>query len=319
MFEDLINSNPEPQKPVEVSKPADPVSTASPSMPAAPSQAPQQQPSNGKLPDVFTLENINLSFQTANGVFKLFDNFNLSIEDLPGTGQFFSILGASGSGKSQILKLISGLNKPDSGVIKFYGKEIGPDHYIPMVFQQYSSFPWMTVLENVALPLVMQGVDKEEANKRAIEMLKVVGLEDQKEKWAQYPTLSGGQLQRVSLARNLVCKSQILLLDEATGALDIFAKRDMQKALLDIFYNSALDPTVINVTHDISEAVFLSNRIYILRANPCSVYRMVDIDFGSEKRTDEIRNTKRFADYVSLVEKLMDEVNQLNINNPKAS
>ncbi len=176
----------------------------------------------------------------------------------------------------------------------------------------------MTVLENVALPLVMQGVDKETANSRAMELLNVVGLQDQAEKWAQYPTLSGGQLQRVSLARNLVCKSQILLLDEATGALDIFAKRDMQKALLDVYYNSKLDPTIINVTHDISEAVFLSNRIYILRANPCSVYRIVDVDFGPGKRTDEIRKTAKFADYVSMVEKLMDEVNKLNIQNPKA-
>lgn len=298
MFEDLINNQPQ--------------------APAAPTySAPVQKPQASNMPDVFSLENINLSFQTTNGVFKLFDNFNMRIEDIPGEGQFYSILGASGSGKSQILKLLSGLNKPDSGTIKFYGKEIGADHYIPMVFQQYSSFPWMTVLENVALPLVMQGISKEEANKRAIELLKVVGLEDQKDKWAQYPTLSGGQLQRVSLARNLVCRSQILLLDEATGALDIFAKRDMQKALLDIFYNAELDPTIINVTHDISEAVFLSNRIYILRANPCSVYRIVDIKFDSE-RTDAIRNTPQFANYVSMIEKLMDEVNQLNIKNPKA-
>lgn len=312
MFEDLINTNNNPaQDPKPAPGPA--------SQPVAQTITVQQQPAAGgnKLTDVFSLENINLSFPTANGVFKLFDNFNMSIEDLPGVGQFFSILGASGSGKSQILKLLSGLNKPDSGTIKFYGKEIGNDHYIPMVFQQYSSFPWMTVLENVALPLVMQGVSKDEANKRAIELLKVVGLEDQKDKWAQYPTLSGGQLQRVSLARNLVCKSQILLLDEATGALDIFAKRDMQKALLDIFYNAELDPTIINVTHDISEAVFLSNRIYILRANPCSVYRIVDINFEG-KRTDAIRNTAQFANYVSLIEKLMDEVNQLNIKTPKA-
>lgn len=330
MFEDLINNNQEEKKPAPqpkisvtqpASQPAEPVSKPE----AQPVQSPDaasfvqpSQPSASQGADVFSLENICLSFPTATGVFKLFDNFNLRIEDLPGQGQFFSILGASGSGKSQILKLLSGLSKPNSGTIKFYGKEIGNDHYIPMVFQQYSSFPWMTVLENVALPLVMQGVDKETANSRAMELLNVVGLQDQAEKWAQYPTLSGGQLQRVSLARNLVCKSQILLLDEATGALDIFAKRDMQKALLDVYYNSKLDPTIINVTHDISEAVFLSNRIYILRANPCSVYRIVDVDFGPGKRTDEIRKTAKFADYVSMVEKLMDEVNKLNIQNPKA-
>ena len=265
---------------------------------------------NQKLTDVFSLENINLSFETSNGRFTLFDNFNFKIEDIPGEGQFFSILGASGSGKSQILKLLSGLSRPQSGSIKFYGKEIDSNHHIPMVFQQYSAFPWMTVLENVMLPLKLKNIPEKEAEERAVAMLKLVGLEDQKDKWAQYPALSGGQLQRVSIARNLVDKSQVLLLDEATSALDIFSKRDMQKALLDIYYNSELDPTIINVTHDISEAVYLSNRIIILAANPCRIHAVKTIDFGDNQRTEKIRETAKFAEYVSEVEKLMDEVNK---------
>lgn len=260
--------------------------------------------------DVFTLENINLSFETSNGSFTLFDNFNFRIEDIPNEGQFVSILGASGSGKSQILKLLSGLNKPQSGSIKFYGKEIDNSHHIPMVFQQYSAFPWMTVLENVMLPLKLKNVPDKEATERALEMLKLVGLEDQKDKWAQYPALSGGQLQRVSIARNLVDKSRVLLLDEATSALDIFSKREMQKALLDIYYNSELDPTIINVTHDISEAVYLSNRIIVLAANPCRIHAIKAISFGSGRRTEQIRETPQFAEYVREIERLMDEVNK---------
>lgn len=294
-----------------LSQPQQPQQAPKPQQPAPQIEQPTIQVNVSDVP-VFDLSNINLSFPTANGRFTLFDNFNLRIDDIPNEGQFVSILGASGSGKSQILKLLSGLSKPDSGSIKFYGKEIDSNHHIPMVFQQYSAFPWMTVLDNVMLPLKLKKVPEKEAKNRALEMLKLVGLEDQKDKWAQYPALSGGQLQRVSIARNLVDKSQVLLLDEATSALDIFSKRDMQKALLDIYYSSEYDPTIINVTHDISEAVYLSNRIIILAANPCRIHKIVEVSFGSERRTERIRESAKFAEYVRLVEGLMDEVNKKN-------
>ncbi|MBP5367751.1 MAG: ABC transporter ATP-binding protein [Bacteroidales bacterium] len=307
MFENL--TQPKPQQPQQPQQPLQETQQAQ--QPSAQFNTPTINVASNAV-DVFNLTDINLSFATATGKFTLFDNFNLRIEDLPNEGQFVSILGASGSGKSQILKLLSGLSKPDSGSIKFYGKEIDSNHHIPMVFQQYSAFPWMTVLDNVMLPLKLKKVPEKEAKERALEMLKLVGLEDQKDKWAQYPALSGGQLQRVSIARNLVDKSQVLLLDEATSALDIFSKRDMQKALLDIYYSSEYDPTIINVTHDISEAVYLSNRIIILAANPCRIHKIVNVNFGSERRTERLRETSQFADYVRQVEALMDEVNKKN-------
>ena len=270
--------------------------------------------------DVLNFENINVSFPTDNGEFKLFDNFNFAIKDFKGRGQFISIMGASGSGKSQILKLIAGLNKPNSGKIKLYGKERKDSDSIPMVFQQYSSYPWMTVLENVALPLRLHGVNDmldgetpELAIKRkAMEMIRIVGLEGHENKFAQYPTLAGGQLQRVSLARNLVYSSSMLLLDEATGALDIFAKREMQDALINIYSNSTFDPTILNVTHDIQEACYLSNRIYILEPNPCRVYKIIDIRYNTDKRTQAIKETPEFAEYVRQVETAMEEIEQKN-------
>ena len=274
--------------------------------------------------DVLNFENVNVSFPTDNGEFKLFDNFNFSIKDFKGRGQFISIMGASGSGKSQILKLIAGLNKPNSGTIKIYGKERKDTDSIPMVFQQYSSYPWMTVLENVSLPLKLHGVketdklqgeSEEQAIKRiAMNMIKTVGLEGHENKFAQYPTLSGGQLQRVSLARNLVYSSQILLLDEATGALDIFAKREMQDALIKIYNNSEFDPTILNVTHDIQEACYLSNRIYILEPNPCRVYKVIDVRYNTSNRTQAIKETPEFADYVRQVEQAMEEIETKNKN-----
>ena len=266
--------------------------------------------------DILNFENISLSFSTDKGEFKLFDNFNLDIKDFKNSGQFISIMGASGSGKSQILKLIAGLTKPNSGKIKIYGNEIKETDSIPMVFQQYSSYPWMTVLENVSLPLKLHGVNeilegetKELAIKRkAMEMIKIVGLEGHENKFAQYPTLSGGQLQRVSLARNMIYSSKILLLDEATGALDIFAKREMQDALINIYNNSPFDPTILNVTHDIQEACYLSNRIYILEPNPCRIYKIIDIDYNQKERTQSIKETSLFSDYVRQVEQAMEEI-----------
>lgn len=272
--------------------------------------------------DVLNFEDVCLSFPTDKGEFKLFDHFNLDIKDFTKHGQFISIMGASGSGKSQILKLIAGLNKPNSGKVKLYGKERKESDSIPMVFQQYSSYPWMTVLENVSLPLKLHGIkdsdklqgeDDATAIKRiAMDMIRVVGLEGHENKYAQYPTLSGGQLQRVSLARNLVYSSQILLLDEATGALDIFAKREMQDALINIYDNSEFDPTILNVTHDIQEACYLSNRIYILEPNPCRIYKIIDVHYNASKRTQAIKETAEFAEYVRQVEEAMEEIENKN-------
>ena len=123
------------------------------------------------------------------------------------------------------------------------------------------------------------------------------------------PVLSGGQLQRVSMARALVADNKILLLDEATGALDIVMKREIQNTILDIYYNAKFDPTILNVTHSIEEAVYLSNRIYILAPNPCKVQAVIDVHFDG-RRTDAIRQTTAFANYVKQVEQIMSETHE---------
>lgn len=257
--------------------------------------------------DVINLKNLNQSFDIPKGKFTLFKDFSLDIKDFSGEGQFISILGKSGCGKSQLLKIISGLTQPDSGEVLVYGKpQTGK---IPMVFQQYSSFPWMSVLDNVKLPLILRGVSDKEATERAMEMIKIVGLEGNETKWGQYPVLSGGQLQRVSMARALVADNKILLLDEATGALDIVMKREIQNTILDIYYNAKFDPTILNVTHSIEEAVYLSNRIYILAPNPCKVQAVIDVNFDG-RRTDAIRQTAAFANYVKQVEQVMSETHE---------
>ena len=239
--------------------------------------------------------------------YRLFDNFSLSIPDFENRGQFISIMGASGCGKTCLLKAISGLTKIPSGEIKICGKDIKKCGNIPMVFQRYSSYDWFTVEFNVALPFIKNGMKKKEALEKARELLKLVDLYEHKDKYAKEPELSGGQLQRVSIARCLATESQIILLDEATGALDIKMKREVQNILLKIFYESN-NPTIINVTHSIEEAVYLSNRIIILKAKPCTIYKVVDIDFGSERRGTWLLETEEYQNKVKEITAILNEI-----------
>ena len=239
---------------------------------------------------------------------KIFDNFDLSIKDVTDKGQFVTILGQSGCGKSTLLRYIAGLQKPTSGNIMLRGKELTDNDRIPMVFQNYSSFPWYSVVDNVALPLVLKGVNKKEAREKAMEMIKIVGLQGHETKYAKYPNLSGGQLQRVAIARNLVANSEILLMDEPFGALDIVTRRSMQAFLRKIFQdNNNIDPTVILVTHDIREAIFLSTDIYILDANPANVRCHIEVDLP-DVRENHIKREPKFLEYVNYVEDFMEKL-----------
>lgn len=255
--------------------------------------------------NVIDLINITKKFKTDKGEFTLFENLNFSIPDFKNEGQFISIMGQSGSGKSQLLKLASGLEKPTSGEIKILGKPQTHKDSIPMVFQQYSSFPWLTVIENIELPLKLKGVKTKERREKAIEMIKIVGLEGHENKWSS--NLSGGQQQRVAIARGLIASSRILFLDEATSALDIKMRSELEETMLNIFYNSTIDPTFISVTHDIRQAVYLSNRIYIMSANPCKVHSIIDIKFD-EKRTQLTKNSTKFNQYVQQVTEIMNSL-----------
>src|SRR6218665_3239754 len=140
------------------------------------------------LKNIIEIRNVSQSYD--GGKTYVIKDFNLLIEDKPAQGQFIVLLGASGCGKSTILRYISGLQEPTSGEIFLYEKQLVSGQHVGMVFQQYSSFPWLTVLENVALGLEYQGLGKKERNEKAMEMLKLVGLQGHENKFAQYPTLS---------------------------------------------------------------------------------------------------------------------------------
>ena len=180
-------------------------------------------------------------------------------------GDFVALLGPSGCGKSTLLNLIAGFESPTSGSLHVNDRPVlapGPDRGV--VFQEAALFPWLTVWENVVFGPKVQGLPKAEYEERAHEMLSIVGLNDFKQ---HLPIqLSGGMRQRVGIARILTLGSRVLLMDEPFGALDAQTRLTMQELLLSVWQK--LKPTILFVTHDIDEAIFLSNTIYVMSARP---------------------------------------------------
>lgn len=255
--------------------------------------------------NIIELRDIRQSYD--GGQSYIIDGLNLLIEDKPEQGQFVVILGMSGCGKSTLLRYIAGLQQPTEGTVLVRGEEVGEDNRVSMVFQRYSSLPWMSVLENVALALKFKGVDKDEREERAMEMIRNVGLEGHEKKYAQYPTLSGGQLQRVAIARSLLASPEILLMDEPFGALDIKTRLQMQDMLTDIW--AEFHPTIVFITHDISEAVYLADDIYIMKSAPSLFVEHIHVDLPLE-RGRETKRAPRFTELVHLIEDKMIQLSQ---------
>ncbi|MEI8292779.1 MAG: ABC transporter ATP-binding protein [bacterium] len=187
--------------------------------------------------------------------------------------EFLSVLGPSGCGKSTLIRIVAGLDTPTSGQILLDGKPVagpGPDR--GMVFQSYTLFPWLTVKKNVMFGLRMSGQSTSIAESEAREWISLVGLSKFEN---SYPhQLSGGMKQRVAIARALANRPRILLMDEPFGALDAQTRAQMQAYLLDIWRN--IDVTILFITHDLDEAVYLSDRILVLGTNPSRVSELIE-------------------------------------------
>jgi len=250
---------------------------------------------NTELPDIIELRGIK---QVYDGKPPVIEDLNLLIEDKPDQGQFIVLLGGSGCGKSTVLRFIAGLQKPTEGQVFIYEKPLDKTNRIAMVFQQYSSFPWISVLDNVSLGLQYQGVSKKKRHEKAMAMIQKVGLEGHEHKFAKYPSLSGGQLQRVAIARSLLYDPKILLMDEPFGALDIETRSQMQDLLADIWVD--INPTIVFVTHDISEAVYLGDDIYVMGKNPGNIRKM----FTSPLPLKRNRTMKKQSDFIEKVNEI---------------
>lgn len=247
--------------------------------------------------NIIELKGISQSYD--GGKSYIIKDLDLVIKDKPQQGQFAVLMGMSGCGKSTLLRYIAGLQEPTKGNVLVNGKPVGKDNRVSMVFQQYSSLPWMSVLDNVALALQFKGISKRDREEQAMEIIKLVGLAGHEKKYAQYPSLSGGQLQRVAIARSLLANPKILLMDEPFGALDIKTRLQMQDLLLSLWkkYNS----TILFVTHDIEEAVYLGGDISIMKYAPSKIVEKIHIDLPL-KRSREIKRTPKFNELVAKVE-----------------
>ena len=215
-------------------------------------------------------------FSTKKGTVVALQDINMHVE----TGEFVCVVGASGSGKSTLLRLIAGLDFPSSGEITVDDAIIrGPGADRGMVFQKYTLYPWMNVQKNVEFGLKLLGVTPKKRKEEASYYLNIVGLSDFAK---SYPKeLSGGMKQRVAIARALATNPKILLMDEPFGALDIQTKENMQQFLLEIWHKTGC--TIFMITHDVQEAVFLSQRVYVLSARPGTVKEEIAIDLPSDR------------------------------------
>ena len=255
--------------------------------------APEAESSN-----VLELKNVSKTFVNPDGrTFQAVHDINLAVRDEPGVGEFRVFLGPSGCGKSTILNIVAGLFPPTTGEALLRGRPIigpGPDR--GMVFQSYSSYPWLTVLDNVAFGMKLRGVPRAEREKVARSWIKKVGLEGAEKK---YPgQLSGGMRQRVAIARTLAVKPQIILMDEPFGALDVQTRLGMQNLINELW--EEIEGTILFVTHDIPEAVYLADKIHILSANPGTFVEEITVDLPLH-RTEDLKSTARFRELETLV------------------
>ena len=220
--------------------------------------------------------------------------------------EFLSIIGPSGCGKSTLIRIAAGLETVTSGHFLLDEKKVsGTSAERGMVFQKYTLFPWLSVKQNVMFGLISSGYGNDDAEESALQWLQIVGLE----KYAEYypKQLSGGMQQRVAIARALAPQPRVLLMDEPFGALDAQTRSQMQKYLLEVWKN--IDITILFVTHDLDEAVFLSDRILTLQANPGRVKELVTVDVP-RPRTEESLFLPEFKTLRSHVEDLIHPVSE---------
>jgi NitT/TauT family transport system ATP-binding protein len=225
---------------------------------------------------ILVLRRVNRGFPRGSGEVRVLEDVELSLYG----GEIVGLLGRSGSGKSTLLRIISGLIRPSSGEVVYRGQLVdGPPEGIAMVFQTFALFPWLTVLQNVEAGLEALGVAPKETRRRALSAIDLIGLDGFE---SAYPReLSGGMRQRVGFARALVVEPTILLLDEPFSALDVLTAETIRTDLLDLWIEHRL-PTksMLLVTHNIEEAVFMCDRILILSSNPGRISGEIKVTFS---------------------------------------
>jgi len=237
---------------------------------------------------ILEVKDLNKVYKTAKGETVALKNVNFKTH----RREFVCVIGPSGCGKSTLIRILAGLESHTSGQVLLDNKPVnGPGRDRGMVFQGYTLFPWRTVRENVMFGLQMNNIGKSEAGREADQWLELVGLE----KFANaYPhELSGGMKQRVAIARALVNQPRILLMDEPFGALDAQSRCKMQAHLLEIWRN--VDITILFITHDLDEAIFLADRILVLKAHPGEVQELIEVPVPRPRSAEQFVSAEFLA------------------------
>ena len=243
------------------------------------------------------VKDLGVTFTDGKGILQALNEINFSVD----REQFVCVVGPSGSGKSTLIRVLAGLLKPTTGEVLLDGSRvIKPRRGVGIVFQKANLMPWRSVLKNITLPLEINQVPLREAEERARELINLVGL-DGFEDWLPHD-LSGGMLQRVAIARSLIQNPDLLLLDEPFGALDALTREKMGAELLRIW--RVTKKTVIMITHDISEAVFLADRVLAISPQPGNIRLDLSIDLKRPRREED-----RFsADFVNFMQQLRQAI-----------
>jgi NitT/TauT family transport system ATP-binding protein len=246
-----------------------------------------------KSSPILTVKNLSVVFPDNNGGLRALDNISFDICPR----EFICFLGPSGSGKTTLLRIIASLLNPTSGDVHFISNQ-NPE--IGMVFQQSNLMPWRSVMDNIKLPLELEGMGENKARLKALEMIELVGLRGFEDSWPR--ELSGGMAQRVAIARALIHDPDLLLLDEPFGSLDAITRERMWMELSRIW--QARQKTVIMVTHSINESLFLADRVLVLTQRPGKIKLDLEVDIP-RPRNDDIRYTPHFG---NLARKLRDAI-----------
>jgi NitT/TauT family transport system ATP-binding protein len=250
-------------------------------------------PGVGAAEPILVVDGIIKQFETPDGPLTAVDNVSLTVSP----GEFLGIIGPSGCGKSTLFNVIGGLLDGYEGSVRVTGDLVrGPHPSIGMIFQEESTFPWRSVIDNVAFPLEIVGMPKAERYERARHFVSLVGLDGFERRFPA--ELSGGMRQRVSMARTLAAEPKIMLMDEPFASLDEQTRLLLGDKVLQI--QQELKQTTLLITHNITEAVQLSDRIMVMTYRPGKVKRIVDIDLP-RPRTSEIVSSEAFGRYVAQI------------------
>jgi NitT/TauT family transport system ATP-binding protein len=271
-----------------------------------------RKPDEVRLPHVVEFKNVAKTYNAGRpNAFTAITNVTFVVQDLVSKGEFICVLGPSGCGKSTILRLIAGLppqHPATSGDVLLFGQPVtGPGADRGMVFQDYTSFDHRTVLDNVAFGLECQGVPRRERYELARHWIERVGLKVETDEFKYPHELSGGMRQRVAIARTLILRPRVILMDEPFGALDPQTRMNMQDLLLALWRE--VQATVFFITHSIEEAVFLGDRIYIMSNSPGTILQELKIE-PSDRPSKDMQRQPRFQETVYYIRELISKLEE---------